>query len=220
MTRPRLLDLFSCEGGAAMGYYRAGFDVVGVDIAPQPRFPFAFVQGDALEYVAKHGHEFDAIHASPPCQGYSVTQSIHGKAYPMLIEDVRAALQATGRPYVIENVPGAPLLNPVELCGVMFGLKVYRHRLFETNPFMLAPLHTPHPPGSTTNSKGDYSSFAKGATHISVAGHNFSRQDAVIAMEIDWMSKHGLAQAIPPAYTEYIGGYLMQALGERVEVAL
>jgi DNA (cytosine-5)-methyltransferase 1 len=85
---------------------------------------------------------------------------------------------------------------------------------------MLAPLHTPHPPGSTTNSKGDYSSFAKGATHISVAGHNFSRQDAVIAMEIDWMSKHGLAQAIPPAYTEYIGGYLMQALGERVEVAL
>jgi len=216
VTKPRLLDLFSCEGGAGMGYYRAGFAVVGVDLHPQPRYPFEFHQGDALEYLAAHGHEFDVIHASPPCQGYSVTQSIHGNEYPLMIEDVRAALQATGKPYVIENVPGAPLLNPVELCGVMFGLKVYRHRLFETNPFMLAPPHTPHPVGSTTNSAGAYSSFANGATHISVAGHNFRRQDAIIAMDIDWMSKHGLAQAIPPAYTEYLGGYLMQAIGAAV----
>lgn len=199
-----------------MGYYRAGFDVVGVDIAEQPRYPFPFVQGDALEYVAAHGHEFDAIHASPPCQGYSVTQSIHGKTYPRLIDDVRAALQATGKPYVIENVPGAPLQNPVELCGVMFGLRVYRHRLFETSWFQLAPPHTPHPKGSTTNSAGAFSSFANGATHLSVAGHNFSVQDAKVAMSIDWMTQYGLAQAIPPAYTEYIGRYLLEVIGVRV----
>jgi DNA (cytosine-5)-methyltransferase 1 len=216
MSKPRLLDLFCCAGGAAMGYYRAGFDVVGVDIAPQPRYPFAFVQGDALEYVAKHGHEYSCIHASPPCQGYSVTQSIHGNEYPLMIEDVRAALQATGKPYVIENVMGAPLINPIVLCGVMFGLKVYRHRQFETNPFMLAPPHPSHPIGATTNSAGAYSSFTNGATHISVAGHNFRRQDAEIAMGIDWMSKHELAQAIPPAYTAWLGAYLLQAITEHV----
>ncbi len=218
MTRPRLLDLFCCEGGAGMGYHLAGFDVVGVDIVAQPRYPFAFVQADALEYVAAHGHEFDAIHASPPCQGYSVTKSIHGKNYPLLVDAVRDALEATGKPYVIENVPGAPLPNAIELCGVMFGLKVYRHRLFETKPFILAPVHMPHPPGATTNSAGAYSSFANGATHISVAGHNFCRRDAEQAMEIDWMTKYGLAQAIPPAYTEYIGGYLLSAVRERQAV--
>jgi DNA (cytosine-5)-methyltransferase 1 len=197
-----------------MGYHRAGFEVVGVDIAPQPRYPFAFVLGDALEYVAAHGHEFDAIHASPPCQGYSVTQSIHPDIeHPMLVEETRRLLQATGKPYVIENVQGAPLINPIVLCGVMFGLKVYRHRLFETNPFLLGPAHTPHPKDSVTNSFRQYSAHASGATHISVAGHNFNRIDGMKAMGLDWpMTRKEVAQSIPPAYTEYIGGYLLEAV--------
>jgi DNA (cytosine-5)-methyltransferase 1 len=196
-----------------MGYYRAGFDVTGVDIVAQPRYPFAFVQADALEYVAAHGHEYDAIHASPPCQGYSVTKFIHGREHTQLVDETRRLLQATGKPYVIENVVGAPLHNPIVLCGVMFGLKVYRHRLFETNPFFLGPPHTPHPKGSVTNSYRSYSAHASGATHISVAGHNFNRLDAMRAMGIDWhMTREEVAQAIPPAYTQYIGAYLMQAL--------
>lgn len=125
-----------------MGYHRAGFDVVGVDIAPQPRYPFEFHQGDALEYVAAHGHEFDAIHASPPCQGYSATRFIRGNAHSDLVGPTREALQASGKPYVIENVAGAPLLNPVTLVGSMFGLRTMRPRLFECSfdvPFVLAP---------------------------------------------------------------------------------
>ena len=112
-AKPRLLDLFCGAGGAAMGYYRAGFDVVGVDIKPQPRYQFEFHQGDALEYCAAHGYEFDVIHASPPCQAYSVTRSIHGNEYPDLVAVTRAALQATGKPWVIENVVGAPLFSPL-----------------------------------------------------------------------------------------------------------
>lgn len=139
--RPRVLDLFCGAGGAAMGYHHAGFDVTGVDIAPQPRYPFAFIQADALEYVGSLSWvelmQYDAIHASPPCQSYSVMSHLPGVGAPMLIADTRAALAATGLPYVIENVEGArrEMRDPVMLCGTMFaGLPVRRHRRFEIEP--------------------------------------------------------------------------------------
>ena len=138
--RPRLLDLFCGAGGCSVGYNRAGFDVVGVDAAPMPRYPFEFHQGDALEYLTAHGHEFEAIHASPPCQFYSNLRHMPNakKTHLDLVAPTRAALVTTDKPDVIENVPGAPLLNPTMLCGTMFGLgtgeaDLRRHRLFETN---------------------------------------------------------------------------------------
>lgn len=119
----RLLDLYCCEGGGAMGYHRAGFDVVGVDLAPQRRYPFTFVQGDAIAYVKEHAHEFDVVHASPPCQRYSITNASRRHAYPDLIGATREVLIACGLPYVIENVPGAPMVDPLQLCGSEFGLR-------------------------------------------------------------------------------------------------
>jgi DNA (cytosine-5)-methyltransferase 1 len=214
VKKPRLLDLFCCAGGAGMGYHRAGFDVVGVDIAPQKRYPFAFVPADALEYVAQHGHEFDAIHASPPCQAYSATASlpnVNTNNYPKLIPQMRELLQATKKPYVIENVPGAPLNNPIVLNGHHFGLRIIRCRWFETNPWLMSPGFV-KPKNITTHSYRTYSSFENGATHITVAGHNFKRADGATAMGIDWMNREELAEAIPPAYTEYIGRHLMEVL--------
>ena len=128
-----------------MGYYRAGFDVVGVDIDPQPRYPFEFHQADALAFLVEHGHEFDAIHASPPCQKYSLAAQqwrSSGQEYPDLVEDTRSALIMAGRPYVIENVPGAPLIDPIVLNGAFFGMNLRRTRWFETSfaiPFVLLP---------------------------------------------------------------------------------
>src|SRR5690554_2039294 len=125
MSKPRLLDLFSCAGGAGVGYARSGFDVVGVDNKPQKHYPFEFHQDDALRYLAEHWEEFDAIHASPPCQVYSATKHAHAGAgnHPDLLEPTREAVRATGLPYVIENVEGAPLLDPLTLCGSEFGLR-------------------------------------------------------------------------------------------------
>ena len=140
-----MLDLFCGAGGAGMGYSRAGFDVVGVDINPQPHYPFEFHQADALEYLADHWREFDVIHASPPCQAYSMASTQwrkSGKQYPDLIKPTRTALQKTGKSYVIENVVGAPLINPTILNGSFFGMRVRRTRLFETSfpiPFTLMP---------------------------------------------------------------------------------
>ena len=131
----KLLDLFCGAGGAAMGYHRAGFDdITGVDIKPMPRYPFKFIQGDALEYLAAHGAEYDVIHASPPCQAYSIMQHANHmrKDHPDLVDSVRDALKQTGKPWIIENVPGAPLIDPILLCGLSFGLRVIRHRLFES----------------------------------------------------------------------------------------
>lgn len=216
----RLLDLFSGAGGAAMGYHEAGFDeIVGVDIVPQPRYPFTFIQGDALEYVRHHGHEFDAIHSSPPCQGYNslhkVNGRLHGKRYPDLIAATRKALQATGKPYVIENVVDAKkhLIDPVMLCGTFFGLKVYRHRLFECNPSLsrLQPKHVPHDDrspgcnGNRTSPKG-YITVCGGK------GGGFRIEPASKAMGINWMIRRELAQAIPPAYTRWIGRHLLEAM--------
>jgi len=212
----KLLDLFCGCGGSAKGYQRAGFYVVGIDNRPMPRYcGDEFHQGDALEYLAVHGREFDVIHCSPPCQGYSITQNMPWVGeYPKLIGPLRELLLTIGKPYVIENVPGAPLHNPVILCGLMFGMRIIRHRLFETLPFMLGPYHQPHPAGIKTNSFRAYSSFENGATHIAIAGHNFRRTDAVLALngDCDWMTREELAEAIPPAYTEFIGRRLMEAI--------
>ena len=133
MSKPKALDLYCKAGGTSMGLHRAGFEVTGVDIEPQKRYPFEFVLGDALEYCAQHGHEFDLVVAGPPCQLYSVTASLSNGNHPDLVGPTREALIATGKPYIIENVPGSPLINPLVLCGTMFGLALIRHRLFENN---------------------------------------------------------------------------------------
>lgn len=190
-----------------MGYALAGFEVVGVDIDPQPRYPFEFHQADAMDFVASHGHEFDAIHASPPCQAYSETLRIRGNDHPGLIPPTRRALKAAGAPWVIENVPGSPLIDPIELCGAMFGLKTYRHRLFETSFHASAP---PHPGHKVKQAK--MGRPPQDGEFIHVVG-NFSGVDyAREAMDIDWMKRDEIAQAIPPAYTEYIGRQLRAAM--------
>ncbi|HEY9371506.1 DNA cytosine methyltransferase [Streptomyces sp.] len=209
MMRPRLLDLFCGAGGAAMGYHRAGFDVVGVDIEPQLNYPFEFIRADALEYIEEHGHEFDAVHASPPCQFYSaMTSAWPGLAaqYPDLVAPVRVALEQAGVPYVIENVPGSPLLDPYVLCGFMFELELYRHRLFETSFELWMPLHLPHRiPASRA---GHYVP----GTVMSVAGHVAPVAHARKIMGIDWTTRDELAEAIPPAYTQFVGAQLLDAL--------
>lgn len=208
MTRPRLLDLFSGAGGAAYGYMLSGFHVTGVDIAPQPRYRGdQFIQGDALEYVAQHGHEFHAIHASPPCQGYSKTRMITGKTHPLLIEPTRDALMRIGKPYVIENVPGAPLINPVVLVGSMFGLRTMRPRLFECSfeiPFVLAP-----PPATRHAEMGRK---PRPGEYVHVVGNVTDMAYCKQAMGITWMNRAELSQAIPPAYTHYIGTVLLDTL--------
>jgi DNA (cytosine-5)-methyltransferase 1 len=147
MSQPRLLDLFCGAGGAARGYQQAGFYVVGVDIKPQPRYiGEEFVQADALEYLAAHGQEFDAVHASPPCQGYSIMRNLpwlREKVYPLLIQPTRELCAAIGNPYVIENVMGAHL-EAGWLCGQMFGRPFFRHRYFDTSFYWLAPEHPRH----------------------------------------------------------------------------
>lgn len=221
MTRPRLLDLFCGAGGAGEGYRRAGFDVTGVDIKPMPRNPHTFIRADAMEYVAAHGHEYDAIHASPPCQAYSSAQVIRGRAHVDLVADTRALLVASGVPFVIENVEGAPLNNPLMLCGTMFGLGVpakrgylKRHRLFEFgNPAAPLLLTRPcaHPDGY--RSVGVYGHT--GGNKRGSGNHGWMVADWRESMGIDWMSRDELAQAIPPAYTEFIGRQLLAYVMER-----
>jgi DNA (cytosine-5)-methyltransferase 1 len=211
----RLLDLFCGAGGAGMGYHRAGFDVVGVDNAPQPRYPFEFIQADALEYVRAHGREFDVIHASPPCQAYSAARAIRGREHPDLVAATRVALLEVNRPFVIENVPGAPLINPLLLCGTMFGLRVIRHRLFEVWP---EPVWFPPTPcchnGKATGARnvaGVTKGFATGHSYITVVGNSYLIADARAAMDIGWMVRRELSQAIPPAYTEWLGRRILAA---------
>jgi DNA (cytosine-5)-methyltransferase 1 len=207
----RLLDLFCGAGGAAMGYHRAGFEVVGVDIKPQPRYPFEFHQADAIEFVREHGQEFDAIHASPPCQLYSTTAALHtNKNYPDLVPATRYALEQLDKPWVIENVIGSPLRWGVILCGVMFGLKTFRHRCFESRDFMWQPEHKKHPEVIGRRGEGvSPSGYCNPCGHPKMAGQGQKWKEA---LQIDWMTIRELTQAIPPAYTEFIGKQLMRAM--------
>ena len=207
----RLLDLFCGAGGASMGYHRAGFEVVGVDINPQLHYPFEFHQADALEFDLSG---FDAIHASPPCQFATAyrRRTAHVAESPNLIPAARTSLRAAGVPYVIENVEGAvsELHDPTRLCGSSFGLDVRRHRLFETN-FPLIPLacdhswQTPRFPPATNRTN------LRSTVEVGVWRIPLDVQQR--AMGIDWMGRPELSQAIPPAYTEWIGSQLR----ERVE---
>lgn len=214
MPRPIVLDLFCGAGGAAMGYHRAGFDVVGVDIEPQPRYPFHFIQADAMNYAIS---SFDLVHASPPCQPYSATKSLPRRdpsRYPDLVAPLRDRLIRAGVRYVIENTPQAPLINPVKLCGTMFGLRTRRHRLFETWPalYLTPPCNHNHRTAATTTRRAGYYTSDPQANMVTVAGHLFSLHAGSIALDIDWMRHTELRQAIPPAYTEYIGRAIIQAL--------
>jgi len=222
--KPRLLDLFCCAGGAGVGYARAGFDVVGVDINPQPRYPLTFMQADALKLDTEFIATFDAIHASPPCQSYSdlAKRNRNAHEWPRLIEPVREMLIRSGLPYVIENVEGAPLLNPIVLCGTMFpGLRVIRHRLFETTFQILTPPHRKHPVCHTFDKrKSQYGKTDEMRDFVSVnGGGNCSVAAARDAMGIDWMTKNELNEAIPPAYTQLIGEQLLAHLRTRTRRA-
>jgi len=209
---PRLLDLFCGAGGAAMGYHRAGFDVVGVDINPQPNYPFEFHQADAMTYPLDG---FDAVCASPPCQRYSGMSACRpglSDDYPDLVEATRARLQASGLPWIIENVPGSPVLkhsglfdlHGIELCGHMFGLELYRHRHFESSVHLWQPDHPRHlVPGAKAG-------HWRPGEIISVSGNCSPIALARSAMGIDWMNRSELSEAIPPAYTEYIGAQLLE----------
>ena len=217
LRKPRMLDLFCCAGGAAYGYSRAGFDVVGVDRKPQPNYPFAFLQADALNLDRKFLASFDAIHASPPCQSYSDLAKRNGNAdqWPRLIEPVREMLIETGLPYIIENVEGAPLINPAVLCGTMFAeLRVLRHRLFETNFGILPPPHRKHPLVHTFDRrKSHYGKTDEWKDYVQVTGGgNCTLAAARDAMGISWMTKNEINEAIPPAYTELIGSQLLNKL--------
>ncbi len=220
MVRPRLLDLFCGAGGAAVGYNRAGFDVVGVDIHPQPNYPFEFVQADALEFleglivygVGSPPYLFDAIHASPPCQAHTRAGALRTEKrdHPELIEPTRLLLIQSSLPYVIENVPGAPLIEPVEVCATSFAVEtgldweLQRHRWFESN----VPLedstccHT----GKPTISVVGHGATKSTRTRL---GRNPSIAEKRLAMGIDWMNRDELSEAIPPTYTEFIGTQLL-----------
>lgn len=222
MSRPRLLDLFCCAGGAGMGYHRAGFEVVGVDIAPQPHYPFEFHQADALEFPLAG---FDAVHASPPCQMFTAYRRAMpdrgDEHYVNLIPDTRERLEEWGGPYVIENVVGAPLIDPIMCCGSMFDppLDVQRHRLFETNWGCQPPawpcrhkLWEPNrfPGGRSMQRTGTPDGLVRGT--VEIGAWDIPAEVQHRAIGIDWMPVKQLSQAIPPAYTEHIGRQLLPVL--------
>lgn len=212
MSRPRLLDLFCGAGGCSVGYHRAGFDVVGVDLRSQPHYPFPFHQADALTFPLDG---FDVIHASPPCQAYtqsSLSQRNAGKVYPDLLAATRDRIAAAGVPWVIENTPGAPMRADYVLCGCMFGLmSLRRERWFETSwrGFALHMAHDHRAPAISVVGHGTPSWVRK------TLGRNPTIAEYRACMDIDWMNRDELSQAIPPAYTEYIGTQLLPLLNMR-----
>jgi DNA (cytosine-5)-methyltransferase 1 len=217
MSKPRLLDLFCGAGGAAMGYHRAGFEVVGVDIAPQPHYPFEFYQGDALHFlqaIKERGTLYNAIHASPPCQAHSsaglAATATYGKHYEDLLTPTRPLLIATGLPWVIENVPGAPMRADFWLCGCEFGLPdLVRERWFETSwhggPTELRPPHQ-HNGNAITVTGHTPQRWAGGKRRPC------TKAEYQAAMGIDWMTRAEIVQAIPPLYCEFIGRQLIDQL--------
>ena len=221
----RLLDLFCCEGGAGQGYADAGFEVVGVDTEPRYgklRYPFEFYLGDAIEFVREHGHEYDAIHASPPCQLYSVTNHAKSHRHPDLVGLTRDALRATGRPYVIENVVGAPLEDPTLLCWSMFyapgsvidddgtPLRMERHRLFESNVTLGTPGSCHHPKDvQVAGSYGGARRDKREAREVRHGGYVPSIPVQQRLLGIDWMTQYGMFQSLPPVYTRWVGRRLL-----------
>jgi len=208
----RLLDLYCGAGGAAMGYHQAGFDeIVGVDIEPQPNYPFEFIQGDALDLDGvwwENFYQYDLIHASPPCQHFTkyrnVVKDITDR-YEDLIAPTYDLLEASGVPYIIENVPGAPIRPDLVLCGSMFGLDVRRHRWFQLGGFSAMG------PGGC-NHKGWQRRFKSSTGRqnkrytIEVGAWDESLKDQKAAMDVDWpITVRELSEAIPPAYTKFIG---------------
>lgn len=222
MTRPRLLDLFCGAGGVAMGYHRAGFDVVGVDIKPQPNYPFAFVQADVFDYLEVVGtDEFAAVHASPPCQKYLNLGGVNraqGRAYdhPDLIAPTRVLLEQTGLPWVIENVADArpELIDPVRVCGTGLGLPLRRHRLFESN-VPLVGVACEH--GRFTEPRY-WTGWRPNGEHrlstvVQVYGNAGGRREWPAAMGIYWMTNAEMVEAVPPAYTKHVGQQLIEQVG-------
>jgi DNA (cytosine-5)-methyltransferase 1 len=206
--RVRILDLFCGAGGAAMGYHRAGFDVVGVDINPQKHYPFEFIQADAMTMTTAELGRFDAIHASPPCQDHMQTpHGLHGTGW--MLPAIRDAMNATGLPWVLENVPSAPMRPDFKLCGCMFGLPgLRRERWFETSwrGFQMAHGHNHSDPTISVVGHGTPSWVRE------KLGRNPTIAEYRAAMGIDWMNRDELSQAIPPAYTEIIGRSLLEHL--------
>jgi site-specific DNA-cytosine methylase len=204
-------------GGAGGGYKRAGFHVTGVDIEPQPDYcGDVFMQGDAIEYIREHGHEYDFIHASWPCQASSaLTKGTNrGRVYPQLIPPGRAAMEATGRPWVIENVAGAPIRKDLMLCGEMFGLGVLRHRFFEFSAGVMVPqpVHPAHRGRVAGMRHGEWFEGPYFAVYGEGGGKGSVPQWQT-AMGIDWTDvRKSIAEAIPPAYTEHIGRALYRAI--------
>ena len=211
--KPLLLDLFCCAGGAAMGYHRAGFDVVGVDIDPQPNYPFEFVQADANEYPLDG---YDAIHASPPCQDHSMMKNragLHGTGW--MLEHTLRRLHAQDAPWIVENVVGAEMPTAITLCGASFGLgasgmDLPRHRQFECSFAVLAPPCS-HRKGKTMGVYGN----GTNSWHREKIGRNLTVAEMREAMGIDWTTRGELSQAIPPAYTEWLGAFLMAEVMQR-----
>lgn len=220
--RPRLLDLFCGAGGAAVGYHRAGFDVVGVDINNQRHYPFKFYRDDAFEFLLSTAHKFDVVHASPPCQRYSSATFCTKKRdqHHDLLAKTRDLLMSCGRHWVIENVDRAPIAShSAKLCGLMFGLKVLRHRSFEASCLVLAPYHPSHRGVRIGRNGfvccaghgGKLTGWSATGTLITVPKDHRTVAAWSSAMGIDWMTRDELALAIPPAYTEFVGSQLLNA---------
>lgn len=222
ITKPNILDLFCCQGGAGMGYHQAGFEVAGVDLSAQPRYPFKFHQADAIEFFRNHAHEYQAWHASPPCQAHTNAQKLQKNYHRDFLPEVRRMFKeanhyraANGHqpaPWVIENVPGAPLVEPAELCGAMFGLGTYRHRLFESNIELTVPGHPAHLARTTKMGRTPID-----GEMMHVVGNFSGVAKAKQAMGIDWMTRDGLRESIPPAYSKFLGAQLMAHLNTQAE---
>ena len=214
MSEPRLLDLCCCQGGASAGYTDAGWRVDAVDLDPQPRhYPGArFIQADAFTYLGDCWRDYDAVHVSPVCQGYSDCQRIQGRDHPMQIGLFRKLLHSTRLPYVIENVEAArwAMRSPVLLCGAAFGLHTYRHRLFESNVPLDVPPHAPHLEVQTKMGRP----LREGDWYHAVG--NFSNVPYVRAdLGVPWMNRDGIRECIPPVYAEHVGRQLLAHITAR-----